>query len=207
MAKVYDLSFESSLYSDDDDGYYLGNKGKTPISIVELSQRPDIKLPDVLEFETHNPTRLKKVNIATANTSINILSQNLIDTIRSTGEVDWTLVPARFFNKTTGEEVCKDKFSGVFFEFHSDFFDYENSEYKPMDWSSWPPEKLTDRIRKQVRSAKIIVLREPDTGFPPCFQLLAISSRLYISEVAYKAIIKADLKGLRLTESKKLFVT
>ena len=110
MAKVYDLSFESSLYSDDDDGYYRGNKGKTPISIVELSERPDIKLPDVLEFETHNPTRLKKVNIATANTSINILSQNLIDTIRSTGEVDWTLVPARFFNKTTGEEVCKAKF-------------------------------------------------------------------------------------------------
>ena len=206
MTKIYDLSFESALYRDDWDGHYLGKKSTTPDSLVELSQSPHITLPDLLEFETHNPERLRKVNVATANSGVKMHSQKVIDAISSTGDVDWTLIPVRFVDKSNGDEVCEGKFSGVFFEYHSDFFDYERSEYKPRDWSSWPPEKLTDRMRKKVQSVKKMVLKEPDMGFPPCFQLLAIPYSLYISEAAYKAIVRAELTGLRLMESKKIFI-
>ena len=114
MTKIYDLSFESALYRDDWDGHYLGKRSTTPVSLVELSQSPHITLPDLLEFETHNPERLRKVNVATANSGVKMLSQKVIDAISSTGDVDWTLIPVRFVDKSNGDEVCEGKFSGVF---------------------------------------------------------------------------------------------
>ena len=161
-------------------------------------------MPDTLDFDTKNATRLEKVNFATVDSGVDVLSKEAIDAIESVGDIDWKLVPARFFDDTTGEEICAGRFYGVFFEFHANYFDYEKSDYDLRDWSSIPPEKVSDRMRKMVLIVRKMVLREPKQGFLPCFRLLASSPGLYITEAAYSAIIDKNLKGLKLRESKKI---
>ena len=207
MTKIYILSADNSLYRNDRDGYYRGDRGTTPKSVVELCRReqlPHLVMPDTLDFDTKNATRLEKVNFATVDSGVDVLSKEAIDAIESVGDIDWKLVPARFFDDTTGEEICAGRFYGVFFEFHANYFDYEKSDYDLRDWSSIPPEKVSDRMRKMVLIVRKMVLREPKQGFLPCFRLLASSPGLYITEAAYSAIIDKNLKGLKLRESKKI---
>ena len=210
VTKVYRLSPDYKLYNDnyDEDGVYQGNKGSTPSSIIELSQLErlqHLKIPDTLDFNTKNPKRLKLVNIARVDLVSNVLSEELIDTIGSVGEVEWTLVPARFFDESTGEEVCISRFFGVFFHHYQDYFDYDQSDYDPRDWSSFPEDKVTDRMRKLVLNTRKSVLREPTQGFAPCFKLLASpTSGLLVSEKAQNAIVQADLKGLQIKKLKSI---
>ena len=123
---------------------------------------------------------------------------NIIDVLNGVSKVDWTLIPVRFFNPASGEEVLSGRFSAVFFDEFGDYFDYEKSEYDEIDWSLRPPDMVTERMRKKVLVVHKMVLQEPDSGFPPCFRLLASSTGLYISEAAHEAILKAGLTGLKL---------
>jgi len=199
MTKIYNLRIDRSQYQYDDyDGSYRGDMGAAPDALLELNAMNELpwkSLPEILEFDTTNPARLETVHIAHVDSIMDVFSNQLIEALKSVGSLDWTLVPARFFDQATKEEVCKGKFSGVFFEYHNDFFDYESSDFTTPKFY----DEDTDRMRKKVSVIKKMVLREPNGGFPPFFRLLADPKIPLVSEVAHDAIVKAGLEGLDMT--------
>ena len=155
-------------------------------------------MPASVDFDSRDISRLQSTNIARVDATISIFSNELINAICSVGDPAWTLVPARFYDENNGKEVCSGRFSAVFFEYFEDYLDYDESDYDLIDWSIYPQDKVTDRMRKKVGVIRKMVLREPDSGFPPCFRLLASSTRLYVSESAYNAIVNSAIEGLSL---------
>ena len=204
MSKIYGLMQGHNIHSDEDyDGVFLGDKLDIALSVSELkhSSLARSKMQTYIQFTTSNPNRLSDLNMLYTNTSIDVISVALVNTIKSVGSLDVELVPARFIDSTTGENVCEGKFVCVYLNEFLDCLDYDKSIYKMKDWSlisQDSQEKVTDRMRKKVRSLKKMILLEPKGGFPPYFKLLATPVGLYISSAAYHAIVKADLKYLRL---------
>jgi len=197
VTKIYELHVDNSLYNEDDyDGRYRGIIDDTPDSLTELCELEEQmswkKMPPVLEFNTTDPARLEAVNVAKVNSFVDVFSEQLIDVFTSVGNTDWTLVPTRFFDKYTKKEVCHGKFTAVFFEYHSDFFNYELSEYTSREHFR----NATERMQKQVNAISKMILNEPNGGFPPFFRLLANPLRALVSEDAHNAILEAELKGL-----------
>jgi len=200
LKRIYDISLDYSNYHvDDEDGYYRGDLQTEPFGVVELSQKlPHIVVPETFDFDVCNIDRLVAASIAKVNSGTTVFTNELINVLNGVSKVDWTLFPVRFFNPASGEEVLSGRFSAVFFDEFGDYFDYENSDYDDIDWSLAPPDKVTERMRKNVSVVRKMVLKEPDGGFPPCFRLLASSTGLYISESAHTAILEAGLTGLNL---------
>ena len=201
MTKIYSLTFAGNYGHDDYDGKFLGSIEKIPTSVTELcrlNRIPGLEKPSTLDFRSGNLTRLKISNIANVNVSLDVLSKDLLDVISNVGRVHWTLVPVRFLCEN-GKDCSNGRFSGVFLNEHLDCFDYEKSVYKMKDWSQMPQDKVNDRMRKKVRSVRELYLREPDPGFPPYFRLLAMPTRLYISQSTHEAILEANLVGLNMT--------
>ena len=205
MAKIYSLKYDRSDYSKasyDYDAVFQGDKYKIVKMTTELSHLPPsskLTLPETLTFTTENEERLNRANFPIANANLNILSRPLIDTIESVDQVNWTLVPALFTDKQ-GKEVNIDRFMVVYLNEHIDCFDYEQSEYEMMDYSNGPQDHITERMRKRAGVVKKLVLREPESGFPPYFRVLTDSFNLYISEACRDAIVEAGHTGLSMTE-------
>lgn len=190
MTKIYEIRADRENYDGEDwDGVFHGDRYSIPSSTMEQSQQRSGKAPKTMpasfDFDTDNPDRLKNVNIVSQRTNVEVFSNILIHLIGSVGAVDWTLVPARFFDSSTGNEISTGDFSAVYFEYFSDCFDYELSEYQP------------SRYGKKVRAIKNLVLKEPEDGFPPFFKLLASPIPNYISEATYEAIIAGGIANLR----------
>lgn len=199
MTKIFYLRKDYSNYGTDDrDGIYRGDMSNIPDSMLELSAMEEFlpwkKLPEVLEFDTSKPTRLKTTNYPHVDVVIDIFSNELIQSLSNAGNIDWTLVPVRFFDRATGEEVCAGRFSAVFFDYHCDFFDYELSDFEQQKWSDKTPE----RVRKKVSTIKKMMLKKPKDGFPPFFYLLADPKDRFITEAAHNAIVESELEGVEI---------
>lgn len=163
------------------------------LSQLRLGKAPR-DMPASFDFNSDKSTRLSEVNIVLQRTSVDIFSNNLIKIITNAGTVNWTLVPARFFKSPTEFEVSIGFFSAVFFEYFSDFFDYENSEYKFLR-----PDHPLERQRKKVVSVKKLILKEPEDGFPPYFKLLALPRKNLINEKTHDAILAAGITNIKMT--------
>ena len=206
MAKIFALRYDRDSHysktSNDYDGILMGDEYKIVNNTTELSHIPPwskLTVPETLSFKTENEERLNRANFPLANTTLDILSRQLIDTIESVGPVNWTLVPAHFTDKQ-GKQLNIDRFMVVYLHEHSDCFDYEQSEYEMRDYSNAPQDRVTERMRKRAGVVKKLVLREPESGFPPYFRVLAYSLKLYISEECRDAIVEAGHTGLSMTE-------
>jgi hypothetical protein len=67
---------------------------------------------------------------------------------------------------------------------HSNYFDFERSEYEPSpNFPEW------------VRSVDRYILNEPREGFPPLFRLSADAVELFISAEAREALREAGIRG------------
>jgi hypothetical protein len=67
---------------------------------------------------------------------------------------------------------------------HSDYFDFERSEYDPDE--EYPT--IPNYIHRYA-------LNEPTKGFPPLFKLAAQRTKLFISSEAHEALKKAGIRG------------
>ena len=205
---------EGYVADSDSSGYdavFLGPAAETPSTFSELAHvnNPPIldtlqSIPTKLEFSTPNVERLSRTNIVYNDFSFNIISQPLIDAVSSTGPMDWTLIPAKFFNE--GKEVCQGRFSAVYFNEHSEFFDYELSEYKRYN-RNIPKDRFNERMLLPVRLIKKMVLKEPKEGFPPYFRLAASAAKVYVSSACREAILDAKIDNVRMLPAKVQVIT
>jgi len=203
MKKIYRLSIDTESlspvdnYSDDDIEEFLGEVEKTALSINELNYLPEkYEIPEKVQFRTHNEERLKKIHIPLKNTSLDVISNELIEIIKSVGDINWQLVPVEFVSESLSD-ANNNRFRCIFFNEHTDAFDYEKSVYEERNWSIFPDGSVTDRMRKVPAFIEKLVLKQPPDGFPPCFRLLADPARgLLVTEECRKAILEAKIKHL-----------
>ncbi len=205
MAKIYSLSCDrNDAYdkNEDYDGQIVGDKYGKMSYVTELNHIPPWSkriMPEIVTFITENEERLNHANYPTINTTLDVLSCPLIETIQSVGPVDWTLAPANFIDKQ-GNKVSDGHFKIAYPNEHCDCFDYEHSDYEEMDFSDDPPDRVTERMLKEVAFVTKLVIRKPENGFPPYFRILADPMQLYISEACHDAIVNAGHTGLKMIE-------
>ncbi len=156
-------------------------------------------LPDPVAFEADFEALIRN-DYPTNNVYWPVMSRRMYYTLLAVGDFPHRVVPIamaddtsfifesgqRFFNDgTPNAEVTNfDNFVAVQLLEHSDYFDFEHSEYEP-----------NPKFPEWVRSVERFVLNEPSGGFPPLFRLAAYSEELFISAEAREALREAGIRG------------
>ena len=197
MTAVYSLTNDPELADSKYKAIYTGkdNVAKIYDEINFLNDPPrriPIELPKELQY-TLNEDKLDNIDWLPTNFNHDVFSKKLITAIGSVGKVDWTLVPVHLKNKE-GIKVFEENYQCVLYNEYCDCFDYEKSEYKPGIWTIMDPAEVTERKRKDVIAISKLILKEPKSGFPPLFRLLAHPTSLLISADCHDAILQAGIK-------------
>jgi len=197
MTAVYRLMNDPELADNKYKAVYTGNNNIATVHheinfLNDPPRRVPIELPKELQY-TLNEDKLDNIDWLPTNSNHDVFSKKLITAIGSVGKVDWILVPVHLKNKE-GIKVFEENYQCVLYNEYCDCFDYENSEYKPGIWTIMDPAEVTARKRKDVNAISKFILKEPKSGFPPLFRLLAHPTELLISADCHRAISQAGIK-------------
>ena len=188
------------LSPNDIDGVYEGDRMTLPSPVSELRVLdfyPELVMPECIELITTNKN-LDRVHMPANTATLEIFSHELIDAVISAGTPDWKLVPVKFIDKKTREEVSQGRYSAVYFNEFCDCFDYDRSEYENKNWGR---RRIPERYKeKKVGLIKKRAFLEPEDGYPSLFRVLAEPTRLYVSEKGRAAIENAKLEGISMEQ-------
>jgi hypothetical protein len=165
----------------------------------KLRQTTPYELPDPVLFEGDFKV-LPCTDYPTNNADWPVMSRRMYYTLLALGDFPHRVIPIAIMddraypfeshrcflpNGQPSPEVTNfDDFVAVQLLEHSDYFDFERSEYEP-----------NPKFPKRVRYVDKCVLNEPPQGFPSLFRLAAYSVELFISAEAREALREAGIRG------------
>ncbi len=116
-----------------------------------------------------------------------IMSKKMVEVLLSVGDFPHQVIPITFCHYS-GTPMNYDYVILNLLSL-SDFMDFDESLYtlKPT---------IVDPNKLMVRDIQKLVLKEPESGFPPIFRVKWHTVRLYVSAEARAALEAADIKGL-----------
>jgi hypothetical protein len=167
--------------------------------IAGLIEYPPYDLPNPVIFEA-DFSALRDTDYPISDINWPVMSRRMYYTLIALGEFPHRVTPVAMIDDTSfvfeperrflingqpNPEVTNfDDFVIIQLLEHSNYFDFERSEYEP-----------SPKFPDLVRSVERYVLSEPPQGFPPLFRLAANSSPLFISCKAREALKEEGIRG------------
>jgi hypothetical protein len=164
-----------------------------------LYETTPYELPDPVLFEG-GFEMLPCTDYPTSDVDWPVMSRKMYYTLLALGDFPHRVIPIAIMNNRAfpfeshrwflsdgqpNPEVTNfDDFVAIQLLEHSNYFDFELSEYEP-----------SPKFPEWVRSVNKYVLNEPREGFPPLFRLSADAVELFISAEARKALREAGIRG------------
>jgi hypothetical protein len=159
---------------------------------VEFWKPKPIKaLPKRIEFDAGYED-LQLMDYLHNNVQWPILSQQMLHVLLSLGKFSYQAIPLVMVDDVldwdTMEPTGRESHDYIALQLleHQDLFDWENSVYEHN------PNKPNP-----FNSLQTLVLKTPETGFPPIFRIPTLPRRLFVSAQARAALETAALQGLK----------
>jgi hypothetical protein len=157
-------------------------------------------LPEPIEFESLEED-LAKTDYPYNSNHFPIMSKQMLDVLLSIKNFSHQAIPIVIIDATgiyvegaknyVRSGIENYNFSLVRIPEYIDVFDWENSIYELNP-------KQPGRVK--LSTVKKVVLKEPEEGFPPLFQVSAMPYRLLVSEEARTALETAGIRGTRFSK-------
>lgn len=183
-------AFHVPFAEDDKIAYYFSNP---------LLYGPEL-LPKVIYFQA-NFQVVPYYDFPLTDLSIPVVSTKMLDALKNVGDFDCLEIPVIMVDDTyLGQKFDENgslrievpsinSYKAIRLPNWISCFDYDKSEYKP----SRSNPKIPSRITR-------IVLKQPDSTFPPIFRVDVVSSEIFISQLAKEELERSGIKGCTFAE-------
>ncbi|MBX3161335.1 MAG: hypothetical protein KF773_35560 [Deltaproteobacteria bacterium] len=160
-----------------------------------------LDLPATIYFEANFET-LKTIDYPLVSVPWPVMSKRMLEALRSAGEFEHRAVPVTMLDDTVEEKFDTDgkprpgvaNFNYVVVQLtkHLDAFDWERSEYTPVESA---PDKVWSTTHLMLK----------DVPLPPLFRLAAFRRPLFVSAEGRAALEKANVNGVKFIDSEDTY--
>jgi hypothetical protein len=175
---------------------WLINYPNAPDSGMFWRVTDPLDLPKKIEFEAIG-SMLDITDYPYTDVTWPIMSKRMLNTLLSVGSFPHRVYPVVMLNveevydstlkKYIAPRTENNNYVAVHLTEHLDIFDTENSVYQR---DSDNPEWIL------MNSVKWLTIREPETGFPPLFNIKSASTDIFVSAQARIALETASIQGI-----------
>lgn len=195
--RIYRLIYDYNRAQDSErDAYHIPFENSNKSSTMFLNKKHIERLPKQIYFES-NLNTITKTDFPLNDLNIPIMSDRLIEVIKSIGDINLKEVPVVMLDRTFLEnkfhssgslkDVVKyfDNYKAIMLLDRIECFDYQNSIYEPGE--------LNPNIPGYIKK---IVLNISDINIPPIFRLKESPSKIFITEKTKELIVtKKKING------------
>jgi len=194
--RIYRLIYDYNRPDDSErDAYHIPFENSNKSSTIFLNKKHIDRLPKQIYFES-NLNTIAKTDFPLNDLNIPIMSDRLIESIKSIGDINLKEIPVIMLDKNFLENKFDsssslkhevkyfDNYKAIMLLDRIECFDYENSIYEPGELNP----KIPGYIKK-------IVLNISDINLPPIFRIKESPSKIFITEKTKELIIAKRING------------